>query len=292
MILVYDGNGNQEKLFRDLMDPTGMEYRILKKLSAQALQQENPTSLIYFVNGEMSKHDETIFLQEKRGYLLILMSEKIPSVSEKIRYSAEIVIIDPKNIDETRDRLRKALSSHTVRKLRVITDTSIYLAKNGLYPGNPYFTGPDKTHMFTSMLISKHIDKEKTLVISRFNLKMEMPEILNDNNFIWVSDSIGAQRNRPVNLTFIVDSIVKRINDGSTFLVFIDIFDLMIVYHSFYDVARAFELIKSSAMEKEAYLVLVLSEGSMDHIQFGQITRYCYDWNPARIGDLEESLKS
>ena len=40
-------------------------------------------------------------------------------------------------------------------------------------------------------------------------------------------------------------------------------------------------------MEKEVYLILVLGEESMDHIQFGQITRYCYEWSPRKINDLE-----
>ncbi|MDS0257704.1 DUF835 domain-containing protein [Thermoplasmatales archaeon AK] len=123
---------------------------------------------------------------------------------------------------------------------------------------------------------------------SRFNLAVEMPEILNDNNFIWVTDSIGAQRNRPVNLTFIVDSIIKRIAEGRSIITFIDIFDLLIVYHTFYDVARAFEQIKSVAIEKNSYLIIVLGEGTMDNIQFGQITRYCLEWNPEKIQDLKE----
>lgn len=288
MILVYDGTGGQEKLLRDLMSPTGMEYKILKNLSDEVLESVNPSSLIYFTDGRIKDNDEKIFLRERRDYLLILMSREEPKVNERIRYSSELVIVDPSNLDETRDRLRKALSSHTVRKLKIINDTTIYLAKNGLYPGNTYFTGPEGTGIFLSMLISSHINRERALVVSRFNLKMEMPEILNDRNFIWVTDSIGAQRNRPVNLTFIVDSIIKRINEGPAFIIFIDIFDLLIVYHSFYDVARSFELIKSTAMEKDAYLVLVLGDESMDHIQFGQITRYCFEWSPNKISELEE----
>ena len=287
MILVYDGSGSEEEMLRELMVPTGMEFKLLKKLSVRVLEEASPTTLIYFVDGEMPSEDEKLFLTEKREFLLILMYRSVPEVNERIKYSSELVPVDPDNIDETRDRLRKALSSHTVRKLRTINDTTIYLAKNGLYPGNTYFTNPDNTGLFTSMLISKHIDRDRSLVVSRFNLRMEMPEILNDRNFIWVTDSIGAQRNRPVNLTFIVDTIIKRINEGSTYLIFIDIFDLMIVYHSFYDVARSFELIKSAAMEKEVYLILVLGEESMDHIQFGQITRNCYEWSPRKINELE-----
>ncbi len=288
MILVYDGSGDQEKLLREVMAPTGMEYQILKKLSHQIIEELSPTSIICFLKDSLSEEDEKLFLRQRREFLLIIMSENEPNLNERIRYSSELVKVDPSNIEETRDRLRKALSSHTVRKLKNITDTSIYLAKNGLYPGNTYFASPEETNLFLSMLISKHIDRDKALIVSRFNLKLEMPEILNERNFIWVTDSIGAQRNRPVNLTFIVDSIIKRINEGSTFLIFIDIFDLMIVYHSFYDVARSFELIKSTAMEKDAYLVLIFGDESMDHIQFGQITRYCYEWSPNKISDLEE----
>jgi len=89
-------------------------------------------------------------------------------------------------------------------------------------------------------------------------------------------------------LTFIVDSIIKRIAEGRSIITFIDIFDLLIVYHTFYDVARAFEQIKSVAIEKNSYLIIVLGEGTMDNIQFGQITRYCLEWNPEKIQDLKE----
>lgn len=287
MILVYDGSGKQEKLFEDIMAPTGIEYQILDKINRDLLEKTKPTSLIYYMNGSMRKEDAALFLEEHRGYLLILLSEKEPNVDEKIKYTSEIVLLDPSNIEETRKRLRQALSGHIMSKLKIINDTTIYLAKNGLYPGNTYFTKPEFTPVFMSLLISNRIDKESILVVSRFNLKLEMPEILTDENFIWVTDSMGAQRNRPVNLTFIVDSIIKRISENKAHIVFIDVFDLLIVYHSFYDVARAFEQIKSIALERNAYLVLVFGEGSMDHIQFGQITRYCLDWNRDVVTDLE-----
>lgn len=287
MIIVYDGSGKQEKLFKDIMAPTGIEYRILNKLSRDVLEKTKPSSLIYYVNGAMKKEDAEIFLQEQRGFLLILLSEGEPNIDEKIRYTSELVLLDPKNIEETRKRLRQALSAHVMSKLKLINNTTTYLAKNGLYPGNTYFTKPDSSHVFLSLLISNKVNKDSILIVSRFNLKFEMPEILNDENFIWVTDSMGAQRNRPVNLTFIVDSIIKRITENRAQIVFIDVFDLLIVYHSFYDVARAFEQIKSVAMEKNAYLILVFGEGSMDHIQFGQITRYCIDWNRDAVTDLE-----
>ena len=287
MILVYDGSGKQEKLFKDIMAPTGIEYKIMNKISKDLIEQTKPTSLIYYLDGTMKKEDAALFLEEHRGYLLILMSEEVPNVDEKIRYTSEMVLIDPDNIEETRKRLRQALAGHIISKLKTINDTSIYLAKNGLYPGNTYFTKPESAPVFMSMLISNRINKDHILVVSRFNLKLELPEILNEENFIWVSDSMGAQRNRPVNLTFIVDSILKRISENKAHIVFIDVFDLLIVYHSFYDVARAFEQIKSMALERNAYLVLVFGEGSMDHIQFGQITRYCIDWNKDAVTDLE-----
>ena len=287
MILVYDGSGKQEKLFKDIMAPTGIEYKIMNKITRDLIEKTKPSSLIYYTDGSMNKEDTKLFLEEHRGYLLIIMSQKEPVMDEKIRYTSETVIVDPKNIEETRKRLRQALAGHILSKLKTINDTTIYLAKNGLYPGNTYFTKPESTPVFMSMLISNRINKDSILVVSRFNLKLEMPEILNDENFIWVTDSMGAQRNRPVNLTFMVDSIIKRISENKAHIIFIDVFDLLIVYHSFYDVARAFEQIKSIALERNAYLVLVFGEGSMDHIQFGQITRYCLDWNRDAVTDLE-----
>ena len=170
--------------------------------------------------------------------------------------------------------------------MKTINDASIYLAKNGLYPGVVYYTRPESGSTFMSLLMSSTIDKKRTLVASRYNLMMEMPDILSEENFVWVTDSIGAQRNRPVNLTFIIDSIIKRIIENDSFLIFIDIFDLLIVYHSFYDVARAFEQIKSLAIERNIYLILVFGEQAMDHIQFGQITRFALEWKPKSISDL------
>ncbi len=288
MILVYDGSGKQEKLFTDIMAPTGIEYQIMNKISRDLLEKTKPSSLIYYLDGTMKKEDTALFLEEQRGYLLILLSElENPIIDEKIRYTSELVLLDPKNIEETRKRLRQALAGHVISKLRVINDTTIYLAKNGLYPGNTYFTKPEFAPIFMSLLISNRVDKDQILVVSRFNLKFELPEILNDENFVWVTDSMGAQRNRPVNLTFIVDTIIKRISENKARIIFIDVFDLLIVYHSFYDVARAFEQIKSVALERNAYLLLVFGEGSMDHIQFGQITRYCLDWNKDMVSDLE-----
>lgn len=288
MILVYDGSGKQEKLFTDIMAPTGIDYQIKTEISNDVLEQTKPSSLIYYLNGAMRKEDKELFLQEQRGYLLIVLCEKEnPVIDEKIRYTSELVLLDPSNIEETRKRLRQALAGHVMSKLRIINNTSIYMAKNGLYPGNTYFTKPESAPVFMSLLISNRIDKNDILIVSRFNLKIELPEILTNDNFVWVTDSMGAQRNRPVNLSFIVDTIIKRISENKAHIIFIDVFDLLIVYHSFYDVARAFEQIKSVALEKNAYLLLVFGEGSMDHIQFGQITRYCIDWDKDMVNDLE-----
>ena len=288
MIILYDESGKREKLFNEIMAPTGIEYRLLDHISKDLIEKTQPSSLIYFVNGMIRKEDKELFLQEKRKFLLILMSEHEPEIEDKIRYTSEIVILDPKNIEETRKRLRQALSSHIISKLKIINGATTYLAKNGLYPGNTYYMNPELTNLFMSLLISDKINKESVLIVSRFNLKLEMPEILTDDNFIWVTDSMGGQRNRPVNLTFIIDTIAKRISENKAQIIFIDVFDLLIVYHSFYDVARAFEQVKSVALEKNAYLILVFGEGSMDHIQFGQITRYCLEWKPYTITDLEE----
>ncbi|MEM3676357.1 MAG: DUF835 domain-containing protein [Thermoplasmataceae archaeon] len=287
MIIVYDRSGGHKKLIEQLMAPTGVQYHIVPSISEEIIKENNPSSLICLIDDKLSDEEQELFSKESRGYLLIILAEKEPELTDKIRYSSEIVILDD-SIDETRKNLRKAMSSHLVRNLRKVNDMTIYLAKNGLYPGNVYFTKPSYVDNFISLLYSDKINRNQVLVASRFNLAVEMPEILNEGNFVWVTDSIGAQRNRPVNLTFIIDSIIKRIAEGKALITLIDIFDLLIVYHTFYDVARAFEQVKSVAIEKNSYLIIVLGEGTMDNIQFGQITRYCLEWNPERIQDLKE----
>ncbi|MEM0158051.1 MAG: DUF835 domain-containing protein [Thermoplasmataceae archaeon] len=287
MIIVYDRSGGHKKLIEQLMAPTGVQYHIVPSISEEIIKENNPSSLICLIDDKLSDDEQELFSKESRGYLLIILAEKEPELTDKIRYSSEIVILDD-SIDETRKNLRKAMSSHLVRNLRKVNDMTIYLAKNGLYPGNVYFTKPSYVDNFISLLYSDKINRNQVLVASRFNLAVEMPEILNEGNFVWVTDSIGAQRNRPVNLTFIIDSIIKRIAEGKALITLIDIFDLLIVYHTFYDVARAFEQVKSVAIEKNSYLIIVLGEGTMDNIQFGQITRYCLEWNPERIQDLKE----
>ena len=286
MILVYDKEGKHGVICNTLIDPTGVEYKLIRDFTESVLEKEKPTSVMIYVDGKLEKGVENLLLKEKRDYLLILLLEKEIELNEKIRYSSEIVILDLLNMNESRKRLRKALTSHIVRKLKTINDFTIYLAKNGLYPGTIFFTKPENTDAFMSLLLSVNMDRKKLLIASRFNFALEMPEIFNDDNFVWVTDSIGAQRNRPVNLSFISDTIVKRMLEGRSNIVFVDVFDLLIVYHEFFEVARAFEQIKSAAIEKNSYLVLVFSENAMDSIQFGQITRFCQEWRPHSIEDL------
>ncbi|AKA48816.1 hypothetical protein IX51_06515 [uncultured archaeon] len=286
MIVIYDQSGDSDGLFEKLLRPTGIEYKLIENFSSKVIEDIKPTSIVLYLNSGMPKDVEEYFLQEKRDYLLIVMSNHDPEIDERIRYTAEIVIIDPNDLETSRKYLRQALTSYTVRKLRMINNTTVYLGKNGLYPGVIYYTKPENARTFFSLMFSDTIDKSKIFVASRFNMRHELPDLLNDNNFLWVTDSIGAQRNRPVNLTYIMDSIVKRIVENNSTVVFIDVFDLLIVYHDFYDVARAFEQVKSLAIERNIYLLLTFSDQAMDHIRFGQITRFAVEWNPSSIRDL------
>ncbi|WP_393970893.1 DUF835 domain-containing protein [Oxyplasma meridianum] len=287
MILVYDEAGKHAEICNTLMIPTGVEYKVVSNFTESILEKEKPTSVMIYVDQDIKKPVENLLLREMREYLLILLMERDIEINERIRYSSEIVFLDILDLNESRKRLRKALSSHTVRKLKTINNFTIYLAKNGIYPGTVFYTKPENTQAFMSLLLSVNISKKNILIASRFNFALEMPEVFNDENFVWVTDSIGAQRNRPVNLSFISDTILKRMLEGKSNVVFVDIFDLLIVYHDFFEVARAFEQIKSAAIEKNSYLILVFSENAMDSIQFGQITRFCQEWQPQTIEDLE-----
>lgn len=289
MIIICDQVGNHEGLFDRLMKPTGVDYKIINNFSEELIVKVRPSSLILYVEQTISDGIKDFLLKENRDYLLILLCEKEIDVDERIKYSSEIVMIDPNDLENSRKKLRQALTSYTVRRLKQINNSAIYLAKNGLYPGNVYYTKPENGRVFTSMILSNVIDKKKVLVVSRYNLIMELPDILDQDNFIWVTDSIGAQRNRPVNLSFITDSILKKITENDVSIIFVDVFDLLIVYHSFFDVARAFEQIKSLAIEKNIYLILAFGEQGMDHIQFGQITRYSHEWDPKSVLDLNET---
>ncbi len=286
MIVIYDQSGDHNGLFEELMKPTGIEYKVLENFSSEEIDRIKPSSIIVYLNSGLPPEMQEYFLKEQRDYLLIVMADQDPEIDERIRYTSEIVILDPADIETSRKRLRQALTSYTVRKLRVINNTSIYLAKNGLYPGVVYFTKPENSRTLFSLMFSDTVDKKRIFVASRFNLRHELPDLLNEENFLWVTDSIGAQRNRPVNLTYIMDAIVKKIVENNSLIIFVDIFDLLIVYHNFYDVARAFEQVKSLAIERNIYLLLTFSDQAMDHIQFGQITRFAEEWSPRSVSDL------
>ena len=98
--------------------------------------------------------------------------------------------------------------------------------------------------------------------------------------FVCFLTRVFVQRNRPVNLTFIVENITRKILEGKATIVMIDLFDFLLVYHSFQEIGKAFEQIKSAAMEKNCYLMIVLSMNTMESIQYGQITRYGLNWKP------------
>ncbi|WP_162509305.1 DUF835 domain-containing protein [Thermogymnomonas acidicola] len=97
----------------------------------------------------------------------------------------------------------------------------------------------------------------------------------------------GGNRNRPVNLSFIADTIGKRVASGRSNIVFLDVFDLLNMYHPFYEVNRAFEQIKSICIEKNAYFINAISREAMDPIQFGQVTRFAQPWDPDEIRELD-----
>ena len=162
------------------------------------------------------------------------------------------------------------------------------MLKNGLYPGVIYNTEPEKTKLFLSLLFSDNVNKEKILVISRNNFRMEIPEVLNIENFIWVTDSIGAGRNRPANLSFIMETIQKKITDDGANIIFIDIFDLLMIYHSFFEVARTFEQLKSAIIERNLYFIMVLDKDAMEKIQYGMITRFSEEWKIEAVRDLSK----
>ncbi|MDS0257705.1 hypothetical protein ApAK_08540 [Thermoplasmatales archaeon AK] len=135
MIIVYDRSGGHKKLIDELMAPTGVQYQVVPRITEDIIRERNPSSLICLIDDRLSEDDQELFSKENRGYLLIILAEKEPKLSDRIRYSSEIVILDD-SIEETRKNLRKAMSSHLVRNLKKVNDTTIYLAKNGLYPGN------------------------------------------------------------------------------------------------------------------------------------------------------------
>ncbi|MCL4438451.1 MAG: DUF835 domain-containing protein [Candidatus Thermoplasmatota archaeon] len=280
MIIAYDRSGTKKEYLKDLLDPTGIPYDITTSISATLVKKLHPTSIVWINDDEISKEEQEFFSAPSREFLLIVLSKEPLELPDTIRYSSEHIITNSDPVSEVRKRLRQALTNHRVRRLKDLNEMSIYLSKNGLYPGNVYFTEPEYADKFLEILLAKEVDKDKILVVSRFNLALELPEALNENNFIWVTDSIGTQRNRPVNLTFIVENITRKILEGKATIVMIDLFDFLLVYHSFQEIGKAFEQIKSAAMEKNCYLMIVLSMNTMESIQYGQITRYGLNWKP------------
>ena len=282
MIIAYDRSGTNRSYLKELLGPTNVPYDIAEELTPSLLKKLRPSSIVWINDDAVSENDEKFFSAPGRDYLLIVLSKEPIELPDIIKYSSEQIITDSRPIDEVRQKLRQALVNHRVRRLKELNEMTIYLSKNGIYPGNTYFTEPENADSFLEILLSKEVDKNKILVVSRFNLALELPEALDENNFIWVTDSIGTQRNRPVNLTFIVENITRKILEGKATVVMIDLFDFLLVYHPFQDIGKAFEQIKSAALEKNCYLLIVISMNTMESIQYGQITRYGLHWTPVK----------
>ncbi len=280
MIVAYDSSGDQQEYLKKLLEPTGIPFQLTNELSTQYLKKIRPSSILWAKGTEISKSEEEIFSSPNREYLLVVMAKEEEELPDLIRYSSEYLITNSDTIDEVRRKLKVSLTNHRARKLKELNDMSLFLAKNGLYPGNIYFTEPENSDGFLQILLSREVDRKRVLIVSRFNLAMELPEALDESNFLWVTDSIMSSRNRPVNLSFIFENIIKRIIEGKVQLVMIDIFDFLLIYHSFQDVSRVFEQLKSTVIEKNSYLLVVLSKQTMESIQYGQVTRYGLNWVP------------
>ncbi len=286
MIILYDQDGSHGTILDALMKPLGIPYKIMKEFDESAIIDGKATSLIIYLTKPVDDDLRDFLILDQRSYHLIIFMDKEIELEDYIKYSSENIVLKTKDLEEMRTTLRLALTDSNVRRLRAINNTSIFLAKNGLYPGVIYNTEPEKTNLFLSLLFSENINKEKILVISRNNFRMEIPEVLNIENFIWVTDSIGAGRNRPANLSFITETIQKKITDDGANIIFIDIFDLLMIYHSFFEVARTFEQLKSSIIERNLYLIMVLDRDAMEKIQYGMITRFSEEWKIDTVRDL------
>ncbi len=286
MIILYDQDGSHGTILDALMKPLGIPYKIMKEFDESAIIDGKATSLIVYLTKPVDDDLRDFLILDQRSYHLIIFMDKEIELEDYIKYSSENIVLKTKDLEEMRTTLRLALTDSNVRRLRAINNTSIFLAKNGLYPGVIYNTEPEKTNLFLSLLFSENINKEKILVISRNNFRMEIPEVLNIENFIWVTDSIGAGRNRPANLSFITETIQKKITDDGANIIFIDIFDLLMIYHSFFEVARTFEQLKSSIIERNLYLIMVLDRDAMEKIQYGMITRFSEEWKIDTVRDL------
>ncbi len=288
MIILYDQDGSHGTILDELMKPLGIPYKITKEFDESAIIDGKATTLIIYLTKPVDADLKDFLILDQRSYHLIIFMDKEIELEDYIKYSSENIVLKTKDLEEMRTTLRLALTDSNVRRLRAINNTSIFLAKNGLYPGVIYNTEPEKTKLFLSLLFSDNINKEKILVVSRNNFRMEIPEVLNIENFIWVTDSIGAGRNRPANLSFITETIQKKITDDGANIIFIDIFDLLMIYHSFFEVARTFEQLKSAIIERNLYLIMVLDKNAMEKIQYGMITRFSEEWKIETVRDLNK----
>jgi hypothetical protein len=288
MIILYDQDGSHGTILNELMKPLGIPYKIIKEFDESAIIEGKATSLIIYLTKPVDDDLKDFLILDERSYHLIIFMDKEIELEDYIKYSSENIVLKTKDLEEMRTTLRIAMTDSKVRRLRSINNTSIFLAKNGLYPGVIYNTEPEKTKLFLSLLFSDNVNKEKILVISRNNFRMEIPEVLNIENFIWVTDSIGAGRNRPANLSFIMETIQKKITDDGANIIFIDIFDLLMIYHSFFEVARTFEQLKSAIIERNLYFIMVLDKDAMEKIQYGMITRFSEEWKIEAVRDLSK----
>ncbi|QRF74665.1 hypothetical protein Thermo_00153 [Thermoplasmatales archaeon] len=280
MICVYDREKKHESVVDQLFKPLGLPYTVITKLSANSVP-EGTTAVVYFVDDKIDKSFEAYAGAPNRVAILIIIHSDDIVVDERIAVTCAMVKYDDKNITLTRSRLRGALTNKFLRRLNAINDFSVYMARNNLYPGQSYYTNPKNIGHFIDLLLSQYVDAKKVLVASRYNLVLDAPDVIRPENFIWVTDSPGPQKSRPVNLTFIVDSVIKKILEISPQIVYFDVFDFLMLYHPFYEIARGLEQIRSICLEKNIYLLAVIGHSSMDPVQYGQITRYGELWEPS-----------
>jgi len=280
MICVYDREKKHESVVDQLFKPLGLPYTVITKLSANSVP-EGTTAVVYFADDKIDKSFEAYAGAPNRVAIPIIIHSDDIVVDERIAVTCAMVKYDDKNITLTRSRLRGALTNKFLRRLNAINDFSVYMARNNLYPGQSYYTNPKNTGQFLDLLLSQYVDPKKVLVASRYNLVLDAPDVIRPENFIWVTDSPGPQKSRPVNLTFIVDSVIKKILEMSPQIVYFDVFDFLMLYHPFYEIARGLEQIRSICLEKNIYLLAVIGHSSMDPVQYGQITRYGELWEPS-----------
>lgn len=279
MILVYDRDKKHNSVVDDLFGPLGIPYTVTTKFPI-ASQGEVPSSVVFFVDNEISDSLKEYIKGPKRNSVIIIIHSKDIVLDDETALTCALVKYDEKDLLATRSKLRDALTNRLLRRLNVIDDFSVYMAKNGLYPGLSYYTNPKNAEHFLHLVVSKHVDWKKILITSRYNLTIDAPDVVKSENFIWVTDSAGPQKSRPVNLTFIIDAVIKKIGELNPRIVYIDVFDFLMLYHPFFEIARGLEQIRSVCVEKNIYLIAVIGHSSMDPIQYGQITRYGELWEP------------